>query len=1038
MRSRGAALTVNPSSRRFVTSMLLNEPSRPVTPGLTALRPYFLCRTSGLPTSEVEELHAPRVVALCDALAAIEARLSEHRDLLTASLFSVIGATTDKRIRNRLVAFRRDLFNLRTPRDADLAAAEGTMDAAAWADIAEFKDMLVRRADAVGAVATAYAEELRRTRTLFQQSLGDEDFRRGLLVSSRTLAMNLNRYRAVRAGALAARDEQIERGLLRYFTRTAMKATPFATLCAVIPGSFEPSTLCDSGPPSARFIGDPGRKRGFVRLNKSLFGLLWRHLKQRPAVRATLVVELTPTLMQDELGYHFLTAAGDREMFQRLESNEALDAIVPMLRERSGTRFGDLVHCLCDDPAIEATADEATAYLNQLLDIGLLRFRSGIAEQDADWDVPFAATLSAIDDAQACIAGDLLVALRARLDEYTCAGASAREHIANEIREQLATVMESLGVAGRVWNDLPFYEDATADAEFRITLTEGTVTALEHVSEFVELTMPLALPRIEQAAMRHFFDSRYGTEEQAIPLLRFYEDYYRDHFKAHLEKEVANQSPQGRASLDGYDLGNPFKLDVVKQRHGALKAVSDLVRRRWAASPNATEISLSRAELEQALGQAQPLPPRARSVSMFCQLEASAQGTLPDEQRTRIVLPDGIFFTGRGKYFSRFLYMLPSKFLSDVYADNNAAEGEWHAEICADGDFNANLHPRLLGWEISYPTAEGGTSEGQLLSSDLDVARAPDDLYGLQLIHRPTGMPVVPYDLGFLNPRMRPPLYQLLSRFTSVASCALMLPATPAASGPAQPGAVAPTPSVTYRPRISYEGDVVFARRRWSIPFEQFPARLPAERDSDYFIRVNQWRIGHGIPEQVYMKIQPLPLVVAATVPAQQGGEQAQPAEEDGSDQSELAASPDAEPSEVMGDDAIAEHDMWSSDDDAAVDGADVELDAPESAKATVVSVGENHRAGASPDAVKKAAPRPRGSRDWYKPQFIDFGSPLLVKLFAQVPLALPRFNLTLEERLPAGDRLPRADGGQYVTELVMQLDFAASSPAARGSEGGV
>ena len=65
-------------------------------------------------------------------------------------------------------------------------------------------------------------------------------------------------------------------------------------------------------------------------------------------------------------------------------------------------------------------------------------------------------------------------------------------------------------------------------------------------------------------------------------------------------------------------------------------------------------------------------------------------------------------------------------------------------------------------------------------------------------------------------------------------------------------------------------------------------------------------------------------------------------------------------------------------------------------------------------------------SRDYHKPQFVDFASPLLVRLFGRLHGSLPQFVVILEECFPSPDDLPVAQGLPYATELILQLAFPA------------
>ena len=104
----------------------------------------------------------------------------------------------------------------------------------------------------------------------------------------------------------------------------------------------------------------------------------------------------------------------------------------------------------------------------------------------------------------------------------------------------------------------------------------------------------------------------------------------------------------------------------------------------------------------------------------------------------------------------------------DLVASNRRLTRSELAEICGDASYNADLHPPLLPEEIAYPTAEGGSAEGgsardQISVSDLAMEPDPRSPFRVRLVNVTTGREVIPVDLGFRNPRMRPLLFQMLS-----------------------------------------------------------------------------------------------------------------------------------------------------------------------------------------------------------------------------------------------------------------------------------
>ena len=1086
----------------------------------------FVCRVSGAPADTVDDLRAEATLDRLARLHQVDAELAARREALSAVLFGAIGrASADKPLRNRLMTLKRELYNLRPGASARVPDAVASLPAEDAETVRGFAALLDERVGLEAAVREAYGAETPGLRARFRQLLDDADFRKGLMISSRSLYGSVERWgQAAAAGGaeLGGKDEKTERGLLRYYTRMAMKATPFSTFCAIIPGEFvdESDESAGNDGDLIRFVGDPRQKRSYVRINKFIYGLLYDHLRTRPSVRRALRVELNPTLRDQGGRLVYLTAIDSREVFQRLANNEVLELITGTIQGGERPTLGELIAALSADPQIEATPEEAEAYLDKLIEIGFLRFHTGIREQDSDWDIPFRALLDAIDDDHARQSSALLARLREVVEAYTDAEVGPRATMIEEMHTLLKDAIESMEVEQRLRRDMPFYEDATSAARAEVALTPGVRRTFDSWAEWVRVTSRVAWPRGEQATMRHFFDTFY-TEQTQVPLLVFYEDFYREHFKAHVEKEGKIRGGVQDDELKGYDVGNPFGLDFVKRLGETRDRLGELLRERWQAEPDAEEISLTAAEVEEALQGVETTSGVCRSMGSFaCLAPAEQPGGDP-----LLVLQGGSYTTGFGKYFSRFLYMLPDDVQEQVRRENASVTGELLAEICGDAQFNANLHPPLLKWEISYPTGESGNAEEQLKSSEIFVERDPEDANSLRLVHGPTGSRVVPVDLGFLNPRMRPPLYQLVSRFTPpamfgppipesperrprpqpappedgardgagepadtvaieaggdagvaagdaaagdagvavagdagdarpVASPAVASPAaapaadaqaaaspdaaaaadgkpaaspdaaSPDAAAPADaqaadapPAPPPPAPRIQVRPRISYEGSLVLARRRWNVPGQLFPQREPHESAADFFLRANRWRAEAGIPETAYVRINPLPEPPAAK-PGDKPADAAAQAEAEAQQQAAAAA-------DVPGYDApAAEH-------------ADEPHEGDEAEAAEPAAEGEAPAEGqAEGDAKKTAKPRTAGSRDLHKPQFIDFGNPLLVGLLGKMGANLKAYHAVFEERLPARAALPRHGGEAYASEVVVQLYFPAGTSGAAAHSG--
>jgi hypothetical protein len=95
---------------------------------------------------------------------------------------------------------------------------------------------------------------------------------------------------------------------------------------------------------------------------------------------------------------------------------------------------------------------------------------------------------------------------------------------------------------------------------------------------------------------------------------------------------------------------------------------------------------------------------------------------------------------------------------------------------------------------------------------------------------------------------------------------------------------------------------------------------------------------------------------------------------------------------------------------------------------AATTAPGEEAAASEAAKAKRPPAVPPRPAEldvEAQKPQFVDFGSPLLADFFGHLPPPGEDFIALLEERLPGRGALALAGGREVVTELVLQVDRA-------------
>jgi hypothetical protein len=815
----------------------------------------------------------------------------------------------------------------------------------------------------------AYTQDEKRARQSLAKWIEDPTFAHSLLLSSPSLFHNLSRYRsAVARDGLNSRDEYVERGVLRYFTRSSMKATPFAEFCTVIPVRFEKlaeSELRGIEDGTCRIVGDFHTKVGVVRLNKALFGILWERMKLNPVIRDSLRIDVNPTIIRTSDSVRYLANAKGGEVFRQIKLNAAIEIVLSMFPSEN-TTFGRLVGALSNDSRVEATYGDACAYLERLTRDGLLTFRTGVRDQEIDWDKRVAEHLCTVVDNDASAVVGLLRDLRRNADSIAKASVSERAAMVSRSTDSVTATLACFGVKPEAFPGPVFYEDTTAPAEAVVYVGAQLERALRKLKELASHLLALFPPRSDQARMRRLFDARYG-HRSAVPLLEFYEDFYLESRRR--EEDLPKRSASTPAVGCQNSFGSNPESSVMTDGAAATRDLTALVQRAWQSSPYAEEISLACKDVEAIM---QPLSrpvDSSCSLAAFCQILPCGQG---DPTPSRLVLHRSALLMGYGKFFSRFLHMLPEWVYAAVLDNNNTTNPDTlYAELAADAFFNANLHPPLMAQSIPYPTAESDGTPRQLLTSEIDVIRSPIDAAALLLIDRRTGTRIVPFDLGFQNPLRRPPLHRLLTSFSPPNSFRFPLPDS--LFSPSMPAVSEPV--VTYRPRVTYDGLIVLSRRQWSIPGTRFPLRDKKESKIAYFTRVNSWRDEYSIPEEVYATVREVPRSSAAgwTTLTRDPGASQRGEVEDNQDELPLSAT--------------------------------------------------RSLASGSADAVRR-------SRVLAKPQYIDFMNPLLVELFGRLPGDLERFSVVVEERMPGRAQLPSTGSERFASEFLLQFDLARGDDA--------
>jgi hypothetical protein len=209
-------------------------------------------------------------------------------------------------------------------------------------------------------------------------------------------------------------------------------------------------------------------------------------------------------------------------------------------------------------------------------------------------------------------------------------------------------------------------------------------------------------------------------------------------------------------------------------------------------------------------------------------------------------------YSGLGQMFSRFSSLLSNSSDASLVQSlremlrSLQPEGALFAEIRGGVNTNLNLHPALCEYEIAFPgESREVTGQSRITLDDLSIEhnQAQDRL--ILFSHR-LHCEIIPVYHGFLVPGALPTVQQVLLNFSpiylgnnSLASlCGLTSRDTP-----------------LVLPRIAL-GNLILERKAWCFRPNDLPAPGKEQSDFDYLSAVYRWRLQHGIPDRVFVRVQ--------------------------------------------------------------------------------------------------------------------------------------------------------------------------------------
>jgi len=523
------------------------------------LFPQVLVRVSGGPFEILEALSLTEATRIVEEIDHCEKQIAVLKQKLSDALYIVIQSLKDPYARVSLLNIKRDIYNERTISRENLLLSTSHLSTDLAQFLAEYLQLKKKVSSLMVQGEPVFLGEVAQARAKLREFAEDSKLQKGLLLSSQSLLTRINKsYLRKEPQLFDKSDHDTERSLIKYLSRMCAKTSPFSTFTNLANGKVVGG---GSGSKRSKIISIPnlGSNKttaivSHIRLNNFLYQFLLGLLTKNKEIYRLFLVRPNPTITKSGDQYLFLTNSDNIESFQRLSYNPAIE-ICYMLTAAQKARltYKELAQTIIADQYFDATVEEIEALLDQLIEYGFLEFHIGVSGIDPDWDIRLCETL------------EYLAGRSPLTKELVQALGSIRELASNYGEAEVETRAEILETAyHRFWTIcMKLHKTAGLPEEERKSPEEKRRLHLAKENRNHDLAKADRTPEDNENA----FTRRTNTDFNFRPEQMFYEDT-----TINLSLEIAEEKLNGLVStLHGFlreiSIFEPDLDDKERMRH---------------------------------------------------------------------------------------------------------------------------------------------------------------------------------------------------------------------------------------------------------------------------------------------------------------------------------------------------------------------------------------------------------------------------------------------------------------------------------------
>lgn len=800
----------------------------------------LIARISGLPAQVMEPLVGEQCAELLKRMEQLAERQALLRPRIADLIFPLLPRVEPAQ-RRYLLELKRDSFNGRSLERYSRSPHWGPLQPELERLPEELLNLEREHRALEQQLPTAYQQDRERGLRWLLEQARKQHFLRGVSLASPGLVEYLGRLFDKPPSEYGRRERKLEQSLLRYFSRAAVKLSPYSTFTRLGLG-----LLDETDTSQIRLSGGPWRERSLVRAKRYLLDQCRELLFQHPRVRERLGVRLNDTVQH--------MADGQRRFLRPMAlvpnpANGELEYSKPSLVKArlGGPLIAWLEEQLAHQPkpfaelrqqiasTFEEVPERVETTLNKLVDLGFLSLAPPWSTLEIHLERRLCQFLGELPaEAGLSEVHATLEALVALEDGYAQATEPLRS--VQAIDERMSQLFEQIKAATRPDSVLRFekksqkyYEDVLAYAApgtspLHEVFHLSSTTAREVMSTAVLLWRVACVfePRHDFHHALWTFASQRMPGRTEIPVLEMFSEV-----QPLWEQFLAYMTAPSVRGFDPYTLPELAELRRLRQH---LTAGLDGLQQREEG-----EVRISPEALRQLAEQVPSRYVHGVDPCLFVQ-PADARGERWMVNR---------FFEGGGRFGSRFTAVLDGPMLESYvghYERSSSFQVEGEPAELVDMLFTrgntVNLHwpqtPRVL--ELPGEYAQLPDSRRLQLR---DLVLHADPASQRFILRDRQGKRVIPTYLSPLQNEFVPSILKFLDIFGTMARGGFPLHTHVTASE-----------GITTAERLCM-GRLVARRKRWVVD----PERLPqlGRSEAEAFLAIHRWRKALGLPERIFL-----------------------------------------------------------------------------------------------------------------------------------------------------------------------------------------